>query len=226
MKNQFSLNIKTPCTENFTSFSPTEKGGFCNSCTKEVIDFSRMNITEIIQYFETHSTKNTCGRFNSNQLTTYTNTDSKRKNISLLTGLAFACIALFSFTKTQAQNIKNQLKTADNNPSKFQKVINENNISVKGVVSEKGVPLPGVNIVLEGTRIGTSTDLDGNFEFPAQLKKGDVLVFSYLGFTSKKVVIQDTNSVNDIVLQVHLEESGCILMGKVAVKKVYSSKKN
>ncbi|MFD2564996.1 carboxypeptidase-like regulatory domain-containing protein [Aquimarina rubra] len=226
MKKQFSLNVKTPCTENFTNFSPTEKGGFCNSCTKEVIDFSRMDTTEIIHYFETHSTKNTCGRFNSNQLTTYTNTDSKRKNISLLTGLAFACITLFSFTKTQAQNIKNQTTTTNNNPSKFQKVINENDITVKGIVSENGIPLPGANIVLEGTTTGTSTDFDGNFEFPVQLKKGDVLVFSYIGFTSKKVVIEDKNSANDIALKVNLKESGCILMGKVAVKKVYSSKKN
>ncbi|WP_299215822.1 carboxypeptidase-like regulatory domain-containing protein [uncultured Aquimarina sp.] len=227
MNNQFSLNIKSPCTEDFKNFSPTEKGGFCNSCTKEVIDFSTMNSQEIVHYFETNTTKNTCGRFNSKQLTTYNiHTAPKRKNISFISGIAFAFIALFSFTKTQAQNIKSQIKTTDENPSKFQNIVNENKITVKGVVSENGIPLPGVNVVLEGTALGTSTDFDGNFEFPVQLKKGGVLIFSYIGFTSKKVVIQDKNSVNDIALNVNLKTPGCVLMGKVAVKKVYSSKKN
>ncbi|WP_233558601.1 carboxypeptidase-like regulatory domain-containing protein [Aquimarina sp. BL5] len=226
MNDQFSLNIKSPCTENFNSFSPTKKGGFCNSCTKEVIDFSTMSSKQIIHYFETNTTKNTCGRFNNEQLTTYTHTAHKRKNISFISGIAFAFIALLSFTKTQAQHIKNQIKTSDDNSSKFQKDINENNITVKGIVSENDIPLPGANVVLEGTAVGTSTDFDGNFEFPVQLKKGDVLVFSYIGFTSKKVVIQDKNSANDIALNVNLKTSGCVLMGKIAVKKVYSSKKN
>ncbi|WP_299257977.1 carboxypeptidase-like regulatory domain-containing protein [uncultured Aquimarina sp.] len=226
MNNQFSLNVKSPCTENFNNFSQTEKGGFCNACTKEVIDFSTMNSQEIIHYFETNTTKNTCRRFSSKQLTTYTYPAPKRKNISFISGIAFGFIALFSITKTQAQNIKSQIKNTNKNPSKFQNIVNENNITVKGVVSENGIPLPGANVVLEGTAIGTSSDFDGNFEFPEQLKKGDVLVFSYIGFTSKKIVIQDKNSANDISLHVNLKTSGCVLMGKVAVKKVYSSKKN
>ncbi|WP_298543035.1 carboxypeptidase-like regulatory domain-containing protein [uncultured Aquimarina sp.] len=226
MNNQFSLNIKSPCNENFKNFSPTEKGGFCNSCTKEVIDFSTMNSQEIVHYFETNTIKNTCGRFSSNQLTTYTHTAPKRKSISFISGIAFAFITLFSFTKTQAQNIKSQIRTTDKNPSKFQNIVNENDITVKGMVSENGIPLPGANIILEGTTVGTSTDFDGNFEFPVQLKEGDVLIFSYIGFTSKKIVIKDRNSVNAIALNVNLKTSGCVLMGKVAVKKVYSSKKN
>ncbi|WP_299440356.1 carboxypeptidase-like regulatory domain-containing protein [uncultured Aquimarina sp.] len=226
MNNQFSLSIKTPCTENFNNFSKTEQGGFCNSCTKEVIDFSTMNSQEITTYFETHSTKNTCGRFKSNQLTTYTPTAPKRKNISFISGVAFAFIALFSFTKAQAQNIKSQANTSNNSSAKFQKIINENNITVKGVISENGTPLPGANIVLEGTNVGTSSDFDGNFEFPIQLKKGDVLVFNYVGFASKKTVIQDKNSAKDIALKVDLKLEACTFLGKVAVKKVYSSKKN
>jgi len=225
MNNQFSLNIKTPCTEDFNNFSPTKQGGFCDSCTKEVIDFSTMNSKEITKYFETNSTKNTCGRFRSDQLITYTHTPKKRTNISFISGLAFAFIALFSFTKAQAQNIKNQTKTSDNNPPKFQKIINENNITVKGVISENGTPLPGANIVLEGTTVGTSSDFDGNFEFPVQLKKGDVLVFNYIGFSSKKIVIQDENSAKNISLKVDLKLEACTLLGKVAVKKVYKSNK-
>jgi len=226
MNNQFNLNIKTPCTENFNGFSPTQKGGFCNSCTKEVIDFTKMNSKEIINYFETNTTKNTCGRFTNKQLTTYTPPKPRGRKISIISGIAFVFMTLFSFTKTQAQNVKSETKNSNNTPSKFEKNINEKNITVKGVVSENGVPIPSVNIVLEGSNVGTTSDFDGNFDFPITLKKGDVLVFSYIGFTSKKVTIQDKNSVNNIDLSIDLKTDSCVLMGKVAMKKVYKSKKN
>jgi len=227
MNNQFNLNIKTPCTENFNSFSPTKKGGFCDSCTKEVIDFSTMNSKEIINYFETNKVENTCGRFTNKQLTTmYSPSKQKGRKISIISGIAFAFLTLFSFTKTQAQNLKSKTKDSSNTSAKFEKIINDKNITVKGVVSENGVPIPGVNIVLEGSNIGTTSDFDGNFDFPVMLKKGDVLVFSYIGFNSKKVTVQDENSINNVELSIDLKMDSCVLMGKVAMKKVYKSKKN
>lgn len=56
----------------------------------------------------------------------------------------------------------------------------------KGVVyDETGIPAMGVNILKKGTTEGTITDLDGKFEIPAQ--KGDVLVFSYIGYMSQEI---------------------------------------
>ena len=48
MKQNFSISIKSPCQENFESFEPTQKGGFCDSCQKEVIDFTKMSSQEIL----------------------------------------------------------------------------------------------------------------------------------------------------------------------------------
>ena len=81
--------------------------------------------------------------------------------------------------------------------------------------------IPGVNVVLEGTDIGTITDFDGNFEFPQKLKKGDVLVFSYVGMASKKVKIENKTSAANISLNMQLDT--VIIMGEVAVKEVYKS---
>ncbi len=54
--------------------------------------------------------------------------------------------------------------------------------TIKGVVSDNSGPLPGVNVVVKGTANGVSTGFDGGYSIKA--KKGDVLVFSFLGMAN------------------------------------------
>src|SRR5699024_9964782 len=63
------------------------------------------------------------------------------------------------------------------------------------VTSDKGLPLPGVNITVVGTDNGTRTDFDGNFSI--QVQPDATLKFSYVGFAPKtvKVGMQSTLSV-------------------------------
>lgn len=54
-------------------------------------------------------------------------------------------------------------------------------MDIKGVVSDQsGEPLPGVSISVKGTTSGTITDMNGYFTI--QAKKGNILVFSYIGY--------------------------------------------
>lgn len=54
-------------------------------------------------------------------------------------------------------------------------------MDIKGVVSDQsGEPLPGVSISVKGTTSGTITDVNG--QFTIQAKKGNTLVFSYIGY--------------------------------------------
>ena len=61
--------------------------------------------------------------------------------------------------------------------------------TISGTVSDQSGSLPGVSVLVKGTNKGVETDFDGNYKITS--KKGDVLVFSYLGFKSaeKKLVI-------------------------------------
>ncbi|RSK40574.1 carboxypeptidase-like regulatory domain-containing protein [Mangrovimonas spongiae] len=220
MKKAFNLNIKSPCQENFEDFTTTPQGGFCNSCSQEVIDFTQMSPEEISAYFKNNNAKNICGRFKNKQLKTFS-TPKKRHQLNFLSGISMACLALFSFGKTQAQETE-IIKTKQ---PKIQTQGEEANIVVKGTVQESNLPLPGVNIILEGTTIGTSTDFDGNFEFPQKLQKGDILVFSYLGYESKKITITNKESAQSIELNIDMTTASCIIMGKVVKKSVYKSKR-
>ncbi len=72
-------------------------------------------------------------------------------------------------------------------------------VKVSGTVTdgEGGEALPGVNVIIKGTAIGTTTDFDGLYEINANL--GDILQFSYLGFKTKEVTINGEQL--DVVLQ-------------------------
>jgi len=62
------------------------------------------------------------------------------------------------------------------------------------VTGENGVAVPGVSVTIKGTTIGTSTDAAGVFSIDA--KKGDVLVFSSIGYASQNITVGDDLSLN------------------------------
>ena len=173
-----------------------------------------------MNYFKNNSNQDTCGKFNTSQLKTYSENSSQRKTLSFWSGLGLACLSLFTFNTVQAQT-----ETVKPAPSKTITEQQKPTIIVKGTVSDDTTVLPGVSILLQGTTIGTETDFDGNFEFPKPLKNGDILVFSFLGLESRKVVISNSNSASDIEMKVDMILPTCIIMGKVAVNKVYKSKR-
>ncbi|REA63451.1 SusC/RagA family TonB-linked outer membrane protein [Dyadobacter luteus] len=71
--------------------------------------------------------------------------------------------------------------------------------TIRGVVKDdKGEVLPGVSIVLKGTTRGTSTDVNGKFEFTAP-EQGGTLIFSFVGYVQQQVVL-DSRSALDVVL--------------------------
>ncbi|QVY66042.1 TonB-dependent receptor [Polaribacter sp. Q13] len=67
-------------------------------------------------------------------------------------------------------------------------------VTVKGVVSGSGDPLPGASVAVKGAKNGTVTDFDGNYVL--KVNPGKILVFSYLGFASKEVKIGSNKNIN------------------------------
>lgn len=68
MKNFYSISIPKPCHENWNEMSPKEKGRFCNSCEKTVIDFTKMNSYEIQNFIDENKNNRICGHFKQTQL--------------------------------------------------------------------------------------------------------------------------------------------------------------
>ena len=54
-------------------------------------------------------------------------------------------------------------------------------IEVSGTVSDTGgIPIPGANVIIQGTQTGTASDFDGNYTI--SVSPGQILVFSSIGF--------------------------------------------
>jgi TonB-dependent starch-binding outer membrane protein SusC len=73
-------------------------------------------------------------------------------------------------------------------------------------------PIPGVNVLVQGSPGGTQTDFDGKFKL-ANVKKGDKVVFSYIGYKNQVVafdgqktlsilLVEDSNELKEVVVQV------------------------
>jgi iron complex outermembrane receptor protein len=92
--------------------------------------------------------------------------------------------------------------------------------TLKGVVldSKSQQPMPSVSVAIEGTNTMTATDFDGNFTL-SNLKKGQKITFSFIGFTSQTLVYENQSSVT-IRLQEDLQElKDVVVIGYGAVKK-------
>jgi len=67
--------------------------------------------------------------------------------------------------------------------------------AITGVVTDQDdLPLPGVNIVVEGTTNGTQTDFDGNYSISGS--EGQTLLFSYIGQKEIRQTIGSANTIN------------------------------
>ena len=78
--------------------------------------------------------------------------------------------------------------------------------------------IPGVNVLLRGTTHGATSDADGYFRFPVPLKKGDVLVVSFIGYMTEEYKVPAT-AEKTIVLKLNMDFE---VMGEVAVDGLYN----
>ena len=90
------------------------------------------------------------------------------------------------------------IKRADEKDHK--QVANKQQFKITGTITDAATdePLPGVNIVIEGTSTGVISDLKGNYSIDVAAENA-VLVFSYIGYLTEKVPVSE-QSVIDIKL--------------------------
>lgn len=85
------------------------------------------------------------------------------------------------------------------------------------ISSEDNSEVPGVNVVVKGTSIGTITDMDGKYAIDVPSNES-ILVFSYIGLTTEEIVV-GSSSVIDVTMVPDLKELSEIVITAMGLEK-------
>jgi hypothetical protein len=216
---QFKITIPEPCTEKWQEMSPTEKGAYCQKCSKEVIDFTQVSQLELSRRLAAGAAL--CGRFRSDQinrpLPVLTRNSWKQK----VAALGFSVLLSASCSKeTIIPNQEIETRQADLSAKPLYIEVgipatSTNTMILSGIVTDGEMPLPGASVVLKGTQLRVQADLHGFFELEIPTAKVDTtheLIVSHLGFETYSHKIQDWVYELNIVLEQELTILGEVII--------------
>ncbi len=93
-------------------------------------------------------------------------------------------------------------------------------IRITGTVTDlNGNIMPGVNIMVEGTTIGSISDINGKYSIDVQ-NENNVLVFSFIGFVQQKVTVGNKTVINVIMTEELSALDEVVVVGYGVQKKV------
>lgn len=79
-------------------------------------------------------------------------------------------------------------------------IVNAQTKQITGTVTsaDDGLGMPGVSVVIKGTTVGASTDIDGKYVLEAQAS--DIVVFSFVGMISQEITVGDKTVINVVLV--------------------------
>jgi TonB-linked SusC/RagA family outer membrane protein len=85
------------------------------------------------------------------------------------------------------------------------------------VTAESGEPVPGVNVILKGTTVGTATGIDGNYTIDAPVD--GTLIFSFIGYHTQEVAINGRTTINVTLAEDFQSLEEVVVVGYGTVRK-------
>ncbi len=205
---KIQITIPEPCHEGWQNMKPVEKGRFCASCQKTVLDFTHLSDNEIINLVSKNDTL--CGRINVSQLNRNLIETKTKSNY-----FGYLATSILAFLGFGTENVVAQEKPiVEQTDLKYLNITTDSvkKITVTGVVTDSlGKPFPGVLITIKNTSIGTQANEKGTYSMKANL--GDVLEFSFLGYEDKEIIIK-SNIINVQLTNPNLNIEGFLITVK------------
>lgn len=103
-------------------------------------------------------------------------------------------------------------------------IMEQNTITIQGQVmehTEPPSPLPGVNIIVKGTSNGTISDANGYFSIKA--KRGDIIIFKFIGFKDYEYVVSRAISNLTVALEAESDELQEVIVTGISQEKRINS---
>lgn len=128
-----------------------------------------------------------------------------------------------SSSEMSGSNIET-VETSSNKQPDINSVADERNWTIQGQIVENiepPIPMAGVNVVIKGTTIGTISDVNGYFSIKA--KRGDILVFKFIGFKDFEHVVSRAVSNLTVSLSSDSEELDEVIVTGMSEEKRLNS---
>lgn len=211
---RLKLEIENPCTENWHNMMPDEKGRFCLSCTKQVVDFSKMTDQELIRFFKQNRKTDMCGQLSDWQLNRVLIESPRRRWLPYFLQATLPAILFLNRAEAQQSRLSNDTsvvrrvgETADLKQLRLL-AADSAPVVIRGkVVDHEGKPVAFASIKVVDTEQYSLTDSTGNFQIHYRGTVSEVsLSCSALSFGEAVVVFSLLNEATSCTIRLQPKE--------------------
>jgi hypothetical protein len=224
MPKHIELTIQEPCHENWEKMNTTEKGRFCNSCQKQVIDFTGMSDEKLVAFFRKPSTQ-VCGRFRNDQLQKDLTIPQKRIPwVSYFFQVALPAVLFSGRGYTQREPMKKPVALLLQQQKPTLAEMEKNTQAPKArvltgkVIDSQGHGISYASIWRKNLSQGSATDSLGFFRLTLNENDSlEVIEVSHTGYISRSIKIDLAKENFSPAICLEKEElNDVVLMGVVA----------
>ncbi|MBA5629864.1 hypothetical protein [Moheibacter lacus] len=203
------ISIPQPCHENWNEMLADEKGRFCQSCQKCVIDFTKLSDKEILNYSE----RNICVKISNNQIDRI----NSRKIFQIPNWLRYSSllIAMGLNSVIFAQNNNSKIKYTTSQIEELQKQDSTIVIKLQVIDGFDETPISDAKVYLNKRKrkYSTKTDKNGYFELEIPTK------YLYDDLTIEKDYLKDRFQIGYLLNQDRIGLVLKILIGRIDFNK-------
>ena len=212
MAKYLNLSIPQACNENWAAMVPGEKGNFCSSCKKSVIDFTGMPDSKLAEFLKSGDDR-LCGRFYTDQLNR--EIAVPKKQLPLVKYFFTVTIPALLYSSRSLAQQKTTMPDTEQTDIKHQPMVLGKFISRKllsgRIVDQSGMPIAGASVTVLHTKTGVAADAEGKFKLYVNAG-ADSITVSAAGYKMSEVKISGKDSLN-----ITLQEDTRIMMGMMVV---------
>lgn len=214
MKKSIIISIPEPCHEDWAKMTATEKGKFCNVCTKEVVDLTSKTDEELVKILTTN--KDACGRVKKSQLNREVKMERKSgQSFAPLAASMLLPLTLFSNNPKSSPNTISEKPMISLGIGRFSNNAHRMYVKTIGLVrDENGNPIQNVEITSNETEARAWTNKNGEYEIYTLDK--EILTFRKDNFGEQKVRLRKEAVVNVFMDSGSREQS--FIVGKIAAE--------
>lgn len=226
MLKSVQIQIPKPCHENWNNMTPHQKGRFCGSCQKVVVDFTVMSDKELLDYISNVAGQHTCGRFSTHQLNTNIKTTESKRRFSwayIWNVLLASLLATESYAQGEPQiKKKPEMHLPDVSPTPGTFTARERDTVpaekiVQGFIlqSRTNAPLQYAYVTIKGTSKGTVCNEKGEFKIAVEDKDSVMLEIASVGYKTQTLAINKNSNVANV--KILMDEDITELQGDIVV---------